>query len=345
MPVRALAGYAGTAFALLWLAMPPLPAASSPTTPMRWADESRLGRPFSKDPSVIRFDGRYWMYFSLPPFPPERAPTNAPRGWSIGIATSTNLVHWAKAGELWPEQPCEGNGICAPGARVLAGRVHLFYQTYGNGTNDAICHAVSRDGLRFQRDPSNPVFRPTGAWTSGRAIDAEVFPFRDELLLFYATRDPAMRTQMLGVAAAPLTSDFSRGAWQQRGAGPILRPELAWETRCLEAATVCQRGDTLLMFYAGGYNNDPQQVGVATSRDGVNWRRLLTEPLLPNGAPGEWNASESGHPGCFVDTDGRTWLFFQGNPDRGKTWQLSCEEVLWREGMPRVEPRFKPAPR
>jgi hypothetical protein len=141
--------------------------------------------------------------------------------------------------------------------------------------------------------------------------------------------------------AEPLKSDFSRGTWTQLGDGPIVQPELPWETRCLEAPTLCQRGDTLFLFYAGGYNNDPQQVGVASSRDGVNWKRLSDQPLLPHGAPGQWNSSESGHPGIFVDADARTWLFFQGNPRQGRTWLLSCEEVTWPNGRPRVNPRSK----
>ena len=44
--------------------------------------------------------------------------------------------------------------------------------------------------MHFERDPSNPVFRPSGAWTCGRAIDAEAFPFNGKLYLAYATRDP-----------------------------------------------------------------------------------------------------------------------------------------------------------
>ena len=90
------------------------------------------------------------------------------------------------------------------------------------------------------------------------------------------------------------------------------------------------------MFYAGGYNNDPQQIGVATSQDGLRWTRLMHDPLLPHGRPGEWNASESGHPGVFENVDGRTWLFFQGNPDRGRTWFLSRAEIGWREQRPFV---------
>ncbi len=48
---------------------------------------------------------------------------------------------------------------------MIDGRVHLFFQTYGRGREDSICHAVSDDGLTFTPNPENPVFRPTGDWT------------------------------------------------------------------------------------------------------------------------------------------------------------------------------------
>ena len=305
---------------------------------MRWADESRLGRPYAKDPCVIRHGGRYLMYHSLPPFDAKLAPTNAPKGWSIGIAESADLSSWRKVAELWPEQACDQKGLCAAGAVVLGGRVHLFYQTYGNGPKDAICHATSDDGVTFVRDARNPVFRPHGAWTSGRAIDAEAVPFNGRLLLYFATRDPQMVTQMVGVAAADLASDFGPAAWTQLKDGPVVRPELPWEKKCIEAPSVIARDGKLFMFYAGGYNNEPQQVGVAASADGVAWTRLSEQPLLPNGAPGAWNASESGHPGIFGDADGKTWLFYQGNPDKGKTWRLSKVGIEWRDGRPAVKP-------
>ena len=313
------------------------PGATSIPVRFQWADDSRLGRPFAKDPSVIQFQGHYLMYFSLPPFATNLVPAGAPRGWSVGIAQSTNLVDWKKVGELWPAQACDKNGLCAAGARVLNGRVHLFYQTYGNFPKDAICHAASADGIHFERDASNPVFHPSGDWNNGRAIDAEVIPFDDRLLLFFATRDATGKTQEVGVASAPLNSDFSRPMWTQLGDKPILRPELPWETRCIEAPTVTRRGDQLVMFYAGGYNNDPQQIGVATSRDGVNWMRQSNLPLLPNGRAGEWNSSESGHPGYFADENGRSYLFFQGNNDHGKTWRLSCVELAWQGTTPRLK--------
>lgn len=297
---------------------------------MLYADTSR-GRPFSKDPAVVRFRDRYYLYHSLPPYQDGRAPD----GWRIGIAESTDLEHWIKVAELQPEQPCERNGLCAPGAIVLDDGVHLFYQTYGNGRRDAICHAVSSDGVRFARHPANPVFRPAGTWTCGRAIDADVTRHGDQLLLYFATRDPAMKTQMLGVASAPLGSDYGPGAWTQRCDGPILKPELAWEQDCIEAPAVCQYGNRLYLFYGGAYNNAPQQIGCAVSRDGLSWARVADRPVVPNGPPGAWNHSESGHPFAFRDADGRTYLFLQGNASGGKDWYLSRLEVHWENDLPR----------
>lgn len=314
-------------------------------TPRMYFADDVSGKPFSKDPAVVRFKGKYWLYYSVPPY--KAKPT---AGWSIGVATSQNLVDWKKCGELRNTGKAETKGFTAPGAIVLRGQVHLFYQTYGNGERDAICHAWSEDGLDFTRNPTNPVFRPTGDWTVGRAIDADVVADGDRMLMYWATRDPSMKIQMQGVAAAPLDSDFERDEWKQLNTdGPILAPsvstdldapglDLAWEKRCVEAAAMARHDGRLYMFYAGGYNNDPQQIGVAVSDDGVRFERLSDKPFLQNGKPGSWNSSESGHPYLFQDEDGQDYLFYQGNNTNGKTWYLSVVPIDWRNGRPFLAP-------
>lgn len=301
---------------------------------MMYGDTSRQGVPFAKDPHVVHLAGRYLMYYSIPPAKGDKS-----GGWNIGIAESHDLVHWDKVGEITPQPGAdyERNGLCAPGALVRDGVVHLFYQTYGNGRRDAVCHATSRDGLHFERDATNPVFAPTGAWTCGRAIDAEVCLFRGTYYLYFATRDPDFKVQQIGVATAPADTDFSRGQWTQAADSSVLAPTLPWERKCIEAPSIAVRGKRMYMFYAGGYNNEPQQIGVAVSRDGLHWERLSDEPFLPNGGPGEWNESESGHPHLFTDIDGRTYLFYQGNRTRGRDWYLSQRRVTWHHGKPRLE--------
>lgn len=68
-------------------------------------------------------------------------------------------------------------------------------------------------------------------------------------------------------------------------------------------------------------------------RGGIHWRRLFDTPFLANGPPNSWNASESGHPGILED-GGRTFLFFQGDGDKGRTWTIAMTEIGWRNGRP-----------
>lgn len=302
---------------------------------MMFGDTTRIGIPFSKDPHVVSFGGRYLMYYSIPP---HSEAANPVKGWGIGIAESSDLHSWKRIGEIVPEGDYEKKGLCAPCAIVIDNRVNLFYQTYGNGRNDAICHAWSEDGIHFTRNGTNPIFRPDGSWNCGRAIDAEVIRFGDKYLLYYATRDTAYKIQMVGVASAPFDSDFSREDWTNISKdGPILKPELPWERECIEGASVIKAGKNLVMFYAGAYNNNPQQVGVAISSDGISWKRISGEPFLSNGKPGEWNSSESGHPHIFDNPYGPDYLFFQGNNDNGKTWVISNVRIGWKKGLPVVQ--------
>lgn len=320
------------AVGILLFVVPGYGKKSKPHQPkMMFGDTSRTGVPFAKDPYVIRFQGKYLMYYSIPPY---KDASNPVQGWGLGIAESVDLNNWKKIGEITPDGEYEKKGLAAPCALVIDGKVNLFYQTYGNGAKDAVCHAVSTDGIHFTRNATNPIFHPTGAWNCGRAIDAEVFRFNDRYLLFFATRDPEYKIQIQGVASAPAQTNFNRDQWTQLTDAAILKPEYPWEGACIEAASVIKKGEWLYMFYAGAYNNNPQQIGVAKSSDGVKWEKLSNKPFLVNGDPGAWNSSESGHPHIFSDKNGRSYLFFQGNNDNGKTWFLSKVEVKWNEKGP-----------
>ena len=129
---------------------------------MMYGDTSRIGIPFSKDPHVVEFQGKYLMYYSIPPKQNGNAEA---QGWGIGIAGSKNLKDWHRIGEIIPQTAYESKGLCAPGALVRNDTVHLFYQTYGNGAKDAICHAWSEDGIHFVRNATNPIF------FSGRGVE------------------------------------------------------------------------------------------------------------------------------------------------------------------------------
>ncbi|WP_419801903.1 family 43 glycosylhydrolase [Mucilaginibacter sp.] len=300
---------------------------------MYFSDTTTAGTSLAKDPIVVKFKGKYLMYYSRKA---SNNSSNGMLGWDIGIAQSTDLYNWVKIGEIKPAAAYEQKGLCAPGAILKDGKIHLFYQTYGNGAKDAICHAVSTDGINFKRDTSNPIFHPAGKWTNGRAIDAEVYPFQNKYFLYFATRDSSGQIQKQGVASASIGANFSKSTWKQAVDSAILKPVLPWEGNCIEGASIIKRNNKLYMFYAGNYNNAPQQIGVAVSSDGKVWKRLSNQPFLPNGKPGSWNSSESGHPCIFEDSNAKTYLFYQGNNDNGKSWYLSNIEIGWTKNEPYI---------
>jgi hypothetical protein len=154
--------------------------------------------------------------------------------------------------------------------------------------------------------------------------------------LYFATRDPAGKIQKLGVASC-LPGDLDKeNAWRQCTDYSILEPELDWEKDCIEAPAVIEKDGRIFMFYAGAYNNAPQQIGLAVSDDAVHFDRVQTKPFLANGRPGSWNSSESGHPFVFKDPAGRVHLFFQGNADGGQSWFISRLELDFSASLPRL---------
>lgn len=281
------------------------------------------GKPFAKDPTVIRHDGRYLMYYSA-----------CGQKWCGAMAASTNLVDWVRLGDIVVEGAPFRGGWAAPCVKKFDGKVHLFAQNPDLSPSagriyQVLWHATSDDGLHFAIAPGNPVFRADNRWSLPRAIDAEAYRVEDRMMLAFATREkPSGKIQQQGLAWAPYGSDYGADKWKELTKdGPLLKPELAWEGACIEAASVVNRKGIWYMFYAGAYNHERQQIGLAWSADGVKFTRFRDTPVLPHGPEGSWNAWESGHPGVFVDDDGQVYLFYQGKATQTGGYRLSCLKV------------------
>lgn len=304
--------------------------------PMQYGDTSRSSIPFAKDPTVIRLGDEYLMYYSVTAFAPDTLPGNTPpilTGWHTGIARSADLVKWTRVCDLDLRDTRNNKvfGAVAPCVKVLGGEIHLFYQMGWEGTEGMsnIWHAVSTDGFSFVNTCDRPVFIPDTDWSIKRSIDAEVYQVSDRLVLLFATRDKSATYQIIGMAEAPYGSDYGPDKWKLVSVdGPLLEPEYPWEMSCVEAPTVVEHKGIWYMFYAGAYNHEHQQIGLAISRDGRHFTRIPPDGLcFTSGADGSWNAAESGHPGVFRDDDGQVYLFYQGKAALDATYNLSVCKV------------------
>lgn len=322
-----------------------LPVAASDRNPVRkvsfeplemhFGDSLRTGFPFSKDPTVIRQGKYYYMYYSVQAYSKDRKPSpDIPDSWHSGIARSEDLVNWTSMGDmvLYDTKGERIWGAVAPCVKKFGGKIHLFYQRGWKGAsnnNNNLWHAVSDDGLTFRNTCDEPIIVPRTSWSTDRSIDAEVYRVKDKLILLFATRDPGMVRQMIGMAEAPYGSDYGPDKWTLLSVdGPFLQPEYPWEGKCIEASTVLKYKGVYYMFYAGSYNHEHQQIGLATSLDGRRFERYGIDGLVfRSGRPGSWNYGESGHPGIFQDRDGKVYLFFQGKDSRNGDYTLSVARV------------------
>ena len=148
---------------------------------MRFGDTAQRDetRPFAKDPTVIRHNGRYLMYYSVnydPKNYPHRLPKGKNRSWWGAVAESTDLVNWKRICDIEPVGSPDFTEACvAPCVKKIDGKIHMFSQgkVKGGNRNSAIWHATSEDGVTFTLDGKEPVFRPANKWSIDRAIDAE----------------------------------------------------------------------------------------------------------------------------------------------------------------------------
>ena len=95
-----------------------------PQPSMNWGDTECRHVPFAKDPSVIWFGGHYLLYYSIPTSEDGRQND----WWAIGIAASTDLVHWSRVGRILTQQPYQQKGL-VNGRVILLGDAFIFSTT------------------------------------------------------------------------------------------------------------------------------------------------------------------------------------------------------------------------
>lgn len=63
-----------------------------------------------------------------------------------------------------------------------------------------------------------------------------------------------------------------------------------WEASFDWRPVVIHTGSSFMMWYSGEANNGVDQIGLATSNDGISWSRYGQQPVLSIGAPGQWDS-------------------------------------------------------
>lgn len=105
----------------------------------------------------------------------------------------------------------------------------------------------------------------------------------------------------------------SDGLSWHKEAQPVLEPgpRGSWDERGVADPYVIRRGEWLYLYYTGMDRAQRQRLGVARSRDGIDWRKSLDNPILDIGGHEEWDEGGLGEPAVWT-SHGVYWMLYTG---------------------------------
>ncbi|GAA2757575.1 family 43 glycosylhydrolase [Actinopolymorpha rutila] len=352
-PVRAaLTGVLGGTLAALALAAAPAPAnASRPADAQQETYTNYVTRGYSidfPDPAVMRGkDGQWYAYATGGPYD-ETGKT----GSSYKIATSPDLVHWRKVGDVFPEgrRPTWATattGFWAPDIRYLNGK-YLLYFTVPDTT-------TSTQGF----DPAIGVATaptPAGPWTPS---DQPLIPAKPVGGGYDTVIDPAMFTDSTGthylyyggfgtgIWVVKLSADGKRAVSEpvhvaaSRYEGPNVMERDGWYYLFGSSANCCAGPTTGYSVFAGRSRSPMGPFVDKLGKPLLASRAGGTPVIAPNG--NKWIGT--GHHSAALDVSGQTYMAYHAI-DRNDPWldvspgftmrPMNLDRMDWIDGWPIV---------
>lgn len=135
-----------------------------------------------------------------------------------------------------------------------------------------------------------------------------------------------------------------------------------WESSLLVRPWVIYNGSSFMMWYSGEDKNGNDNIGLATSPDGISWSRYSGNPVLKVGASGQWdhnsvneaavlregsqykmwytgqlyyaNGSYQEYIGYATSPDGVSWAKYAGNPVLTTDPPVAWDDLqIWRPSV------------
>jgi len=267
------------------------------------------------NPSVIRQGDAYYNLYS----------GFDGKAWRTGLAVSADGLVWQKEGQMLSPDPhtWEGSAIAANGSVIAGDRGGLLYY-YQAGQPNQIGLARSTNGHSWERN-GPPVLTPgpRGSWDEQGVGDPDVIRIGQRYYMFFLGMDRARR-QRLGVAV----SDDGI-TWSKLRRNPII--ELgeygAFDENGLGEPAVWSAHGYYWMLYTGRDRGEMRRLGLARSRNGVDWQKL---PLVMAGDQA-WDSKVICDPTIVVNADHVTVWFGGGDipgPDHNIDGQIGVATLL-----------------
>ena len=245
-----------------------------------------------------------------------------------------------------------------PGAVLYyEGTFHMFRNGFrGFPAESQVGYVTSLDGYTWTKQGDGPVFKTSDvpfAKIAMYASSALVLENREWELYFY-TWDSSSFPSASVIGRA--TAKTPKGPWLTN-AEPVLKPgsDGEWDSQQVLAPHVIQTNVGYVMYYSGADSAGKQQIGMATSSDGIQWIKyndpatteapyIESDPVFQPDESGTWDANWVHQPRVLQTPQG--WvMFYRGTKDiSGNTMALglatSDDGIHWNRSE--LNPVFVP---
>jgi predicted GH43/DUF377 family glycosyl hydrolase len=218
----------------------------------------------------------------------------------------------------------EADGVDALNPSVVRVGPELFNLYSGfDGKKWRTLAARSSDGMRWTA--SGLVLDPdAGTWEGGAiAANGTAMARGAGWMYWYQAGEPPR----IGMARSADARSWTKLPAPVLGQGP----RGAWDERALGDPYVIESGGWLYLYYLGEDRARRQRLGLARSRDGIGWTRLMDNPVLDLGPDGAFDESGLGEPAVWQG-QGWWWMLYTGR-DRNEVRRMglarSRDGVRW----------------
>jgi uncharacterized repeat protein (TIGR01451 family) len=296
-------------------------AGAYPLSPTEQGDWDGFGVAW---PCVISDTTSYRMWYN------GFNPSNPGYGLQIGGAGSPDGTTWTKD----PGNPVLGVG--APGewdesyrgqtSCMVDGGTYKIWFTGGSTSPWQTGYATSSDGISWNVHAGNPVLPAGGAgsWDEMESSTPTVIKDGGTYKMWYMGCNPDYSVCSVGYATSA-----DGVAWTKYAGNPVLTGTAGeWDEDAVWGPSVIKNGSIYMMWY-----QSDDEIGLATSPDGIDWIKHAGNPVLSEGWDGAgivgtsvllegstykmWVRSGTGESdgiGYATSSDGITWMMYGGNP-------------------------------
>jgi predicted GH43/DUF377 family glycosyl hydrolase len=281
---------------------------------------------YLQKPSVLHEESGYKMWYDGADFDDNI---------QVGLALSKDGKSWRKAAQN-PVLDGEPSGWDAFGEHapfvLKDGNLYKMWYEGSDGNVRQLGYATSRDGINWRKNPGNPVLQAgPDAYDQFVAGHGTVL-YEDGLykLWYHAIGD----LDGIGDLDASIAYATSPDGIHWTKHGPVLvgAPE-SWDTG-LWGPSVLKVNGRYWMWYSAGGPIYPISIGVATSRDGLAWKRVGNRPVITDPE----FIHNFGDPHVIYDRGLFKMWFGDFSSDRAIYYAESENGLDWSEPVPSLFP-------